>query len=126
MLKRLDVETPQVMELNGWSSRALVNWGRAMCVRAELAYDADTAAAAQSNLPAWQQQQQQGRGRGGTGIAEQLYQKAIDKFEAVLEAEPDKIAVKVGIGGPLTQGVAVPLLLTQGWALATTCVLLEL
>lgn len=88
------------MELNGWSSRALVNWGRAMCVRAELAYDADTAAAVQSGLPDWQQQQQRGGGgsgsASGTGIAEQLYQKAIDKFEAVLEAEPDKTAVKVG------------------------------
>ena len=27
----------QVLECEGWSSRALVNWGRAMCVRAELA-----------------------------------------------------------------------------------------
>lgn len=29
----------RVLEEEGWSSRALVNWGRAMCMRAELAED---------------------------------------------------------------------------------------
>lgn len=27
----------KVLEVEGWSSRALVNWGRAMCLRAEIA-----------------------------------------------------------------------------------------
>lgn len=33
----------RVLEKEGWSSRALVNWGRAMCLRAELADSAELA-----------------------------------------------------------------------------------
>jgi hypothetical protein len=52
----------QVVENEGWSSRALVNWGRALCIRAELSTQAD--------------------------VIEKLYRAALDKFEAVLEQEP--------------------------------------
>ena len=45
-----------------------MNWGRAMCLRAELA-DSDE-------------------------LAVQLYNSALDKFEAVLEEEPDMILAK--------------------------------
>jgi hypothetical protein len=51
-----------VLEAEGWSSRALVNWGRAMTGRAALA--------------------------GPGEAAEKLYNAAIDKFEAVLSEEP--------------------------------------
>jgi hypothetical protein len=51
-----------VLEADGWSSRALINWGKAMTGRAELA----------------------GQGEA----AEKLYNAAIDKFEAVLSEEP--------------------------------------
>ena len=51
-----------VLEADGWSSRALINWGRAMTGRAALA--------------------------GGGEAAEKLYGAAIDKFEAVLAEEP--------------------------------------
>ena len=52
-----------VLEVEGWSSRALVNWGKAMTARAELARDREAAV--------------------------KLYAAAIDKFEAVLEEEED-------------------------------------
>ncbi|GAX74132.1 hypothetical protein CEUSTIGMA_g1581.t1 [Chlamydomonas eustigma] len=58
----------KVLELEGWSSRALVNWGRAMALRAELAEDAD--------------------------LATQLYNSALDKFEAVLEEDPNMVTAK--------------------------------
>eukprot|EP00798_Chlamydomonas_sp_ICE-L_P015825 gene15825-21948_t len=58
----------RVLEVEGWSSRALVNWGRAMCMRAELADSSDLAA--------------------------QLFGSALDKFEAVLEEEPDMTTAK--------------------------------
>jgi hypothetical protein len=58
----------RVLEGEGWSSRALVNWGRAMCLRAEMA-----------DSPA---------------LVEKLYQAAIDKFEAVLEEEPGMVPAK--------------------------------
>jgi hypothetical protein len=45
-----------------------VNWGRAMALRAELAEDAD--------------------------LATQLYNSALDKFEAVLEEEPNMVTAK--------------------------------
>lgn len=51
-----------VLEADGWSSRALINWGKAMTGRAQLA----------------------GQGEA----AEKLYNAAIDKFEAVLAEEP--------------------------------------
>lgn len=57
-----------VLEQEGWSSRALVNWGKAMVGRAELARDGDA--------------------------AERLYGAAIDKYEAVLEEEPDSVVTK--------------------------------
>lgn len=52
-----------VLEQEGWSSRALVNWGRAMCLRAELS-------------------------SGQKEVVQKLYRAALDKFEAVLEEEP--------------------------------------
>lgn len=58
----------RVLEVDGWSSRALVNWGKAMVGRAELS--ADTAAAIK------------------------LYNAAIDKFEAVLEEDPGMVVAK--------------------------------
>lgn len=51
-----------VLEADGWSSRALVNWGKAMTGRAALAVQPEA--------------------------AEKLYNAAIDKFEAVLAEEP--------------------------------------
>ncbi len=57
-----------MLEGEGWSSRALVNWGRAMCLRAEMA-----------DSPV---------------LVEKLYQAAIDKFEAVLEEEPGMVPAK--------------------------------
>jgi len=51
-----------VLEADGWSSRALINWGKAMTGRAQLA--------------------------GQSEAAEKLYNAAIDKFEAVLSEEP--------------------------------------
>jgi hypothetical protein len=55
-----------VLELEGWSSRALVNWGRAMCIRAQLTSD--------------------------RSLAQKLYRAALDKFEAVLEEEPGEMS----------------------------------
>lgn len=52
-----------VLEVDVWSSRALVNWGRAMCLRAELSW-------------------------GQREVVQKLYRAALDKFEAVLEEEP--------------------------------------
>lgn len=54
-----------VLEQEGWSSRALVNWGRALTERAAIA-----------QLPE---------------ASEKLYTAAIDKFEAVLEEEPGTV-----------------------------------
>jgi hypothetical protein len=51
-----------VLEAEGWSSRALINWGKAMTGRAQLAVQPEA--------------------------AEKLYNAAIDKFEAVLAEEP--------------------------------------
>ncbi len=59
----------KVLELEGgWSSRGLVNWGRAMCLRAELA--------------------------DSNELAAQLYNSALDKFEAVLEEDPGMVTAK--------------------------------
>jgi hypothetical protein len=58
----------RALEAEGWSSRALVNWGRAMCLRAELAEAPEA--------------------------VEKLYRAAIDKFEAVLEEEPGMVPAK--------------------------------
>lgn len=58
----------RVLEVDGWSSRALVNWGKAMVARAELALD--------------------------TEAATKLYNAAIDKFEAVLEEDPGLVVAK--------------------------------
>jgi hypothetical protein len=57
-----------VLEVDGWSSRALVNWGKALVGRAELAVDATAAT--------------------------KLYNAAIDKFEAVLEEDPGLVVAK--------------------------------
>lgn len=51
----------RVLEVEDWSSRALVNWGRAMAIRAELAEAPE--------------------------VAEKLYEAAIKKFDAVLREE---------------------------------------
>lgn len=64
-----------VLEVEGWSSRALVNWGKALTGRAELAAE-------------------RGAGRGEGGGAVKLYTAAITKFEAVLEEEPDNLVAK--------------------------------
>eukprot|EP00775_Hariotina_reticulata_P004825 gene4825-5073_t len=58
----------RVLEIDGWSSRALVNWGKAMVGRAELAAE-QTAAV-------------------------KLYNAAIDKFEAVLEEDPGMVVAR--------------------------------
>uniref|UniRef100_A0A383VRZ9 Uncharacterized protein n=1 Tax=Tetradesmus obliquus TaxID=3088 RepID=A0A383VRZ9_TETOB len=58
----------RVLEVDGWSSRALVNWGKALVGRAELAIDASAAT--------------------------KLYNAAIDKFEAVLEEDPELVVAK--------------------------------
>jgi hypothetical protein len=58
----------RVLEVDGWSSRALVNWGKALVGRAELAADA--------------------------AAATKLYNAAIDKFEAVLEEDPGLVVAK--------------------------------
>ncbi|KAJ9505733.1 hypothetical protein QJQ45_029267 [Haematococcus lacustris] len=58
----------QVLELEEWSSRALVNWGRALCIRAELAQE--------------------------PGMAAKLYQAALSKFEAVLEEDPGMVTAR--------------------------------
>eukprot|EP00879_Flechtneria_rotunda_P007727 GHRR01008100.1.p1 GENE.GHRR01008100.1~~GHRR01008100.1.p1 ORF type:complete len:494 (+),score=215.03 GHRR01008100.1:203-1483(+) len=58
----------RVLEVDGWSSRALVNWGKAMVGRAELAVDQQA--------------------------AKKLYNAAIDKYEAVLEEEPGMVVAK--------------------------------
>lgn len=65
------------MELEGWSSRALVNWGRALCIRADL-----LASGPEGGSPAALQ------------LVGQLYTSAINKFEGVLEGEPDMIPAK--------------------------------
>jgi len=57
-----------VLELDGWSSRALVNWGKAMVGRAELAAEQRAAV--------------------------KLYNAAIDKFEAVLEEDPSMVVAR--------------------------------
>jgi hypothetical protein len=57
-----------VLEVDGWSSRALVNWGKALVGRAELSVDATAAT--------------------------KLYNAAIDKFEAVLEEDPGLLVAK--------------------------------
>jgi hypothetical protein len=57
-----------VLEVDGWSSRALVNWGKALVGRAELAVDVTAAT--------------------------KLYNAAIDKFEAVLEEDPGLVVAK--------------------------------
>jgi hypothetical protein len=54
--------------VDGWSSRALVNWGKALVGRAELSVDATAAT--------------------------KLYNAAIDKFEAVLEEDPGLLVAK--------------------------------
>lgn len=58
----------RVLEVDGWSSRALVNWGKALVGRAELAVD--------------------------RSAATKLYNAAIDKFEAVLEEDPGMVVAK--------------------------------
>ena len=58
----------KVLEIEGWSNRALVNWGRAMCLRAEIAVNSQAAA--------------------------KLYRAAIDKFEAVSEEDGTAILAK--------------------------------
>jgi hypothetical protein len=58
----------RVLEVDGWSSRALVNWGKALVGRAELALDVTAAT--------------------------KLYNAAIDKFEAVLEEDPGLVVAK--------------------------------
>ena len=78
----------QVVEMEGWSSRALVNWGRALCIRADLMLTAEQ-----------EQQQQQGGYSGGgasptMSVVAQLYTSAINKFEAVLEGEPGMMPAK--------------------------------
>lgn len=58
----------RVLEVDGWSSRALVNWGKAMVGRAELAVEQSAAI--------------------------KLYNAAIDKYEAVLEEDPGLVVAK--------------------------------
>ena len=70
---------PQVLEMEGWSSRALVNWGRALVLRADL-----LAAAPEALAP----------GSAAAAAVAQLYTSAINKFEGVLEGEPDMIPAK--------------------------------
>jgi hypothetical protein len=92
--------------MDGWSSRALVNWGRALCIRADLLLAAEQEGGAGADQ---QQQQQQGGypggypGGGGSamGVVAQLYTSAINKFEAVLEGEPGMMPAKYryGYGG---------------------------
>ncbi len=56
-------------QVEGWSNRALVNWGRAMCIRAELS----------ASQPE---------------VVQKLYRAALDKFEAVLEEEPGALRLR--------------------------------
>jgi len=68
LLTRAGEMFKRVLELEGWSSRALVNWGRALCIRAELVEARPTAT--------------------------QLYRAALDKFEAVLEEDPGMVTAR--------------------------------
>ncbi|GIL62532.1 hypothetical protein Vafri_16747 [Volvox africanus] len=69
----------KVLEMDGWSSRALVNWGRALVIRADLlAATPDGLKPGSPTLP----------------IVAQLYTSAIGKFEGVLEGEPDMMPAK--------------------------------
>ncbi|GLC43027.1 hypothetical protein PLESTM_001414800 [Pleodorina starrii] len=69
----------RVLEQEGWSSRALVNWGRALVIRADLlAATPDGLTPGGPTLP----------------VVAQLYTSAIDKFEGVLEGEPDMVPAK--------------------------------
>ncbi|KAG2443420.1 hypothetical protein HXX76_001778 [Chlamydomonas incerta] len=69
----------KVLEMEGWSSRALVNWGRALVLRADL-----LAAAPEGAAP----------GSAAAAAVAQLYTSAINKFEGVLEGEPDMVPAK--------------------------------
>ncbi|GLI71314.1 hypothetical protein VaNZ11_016472 [Volvox africanus] len=69
----------KVLEMDGWSSRALVNWGRALVIRADLlAATPDGLKPGSPTLP----------------VVAQLYISAIGKFEGVLEGEPDMMPAK--------------------------------
>lgn len=81
LLTQAGVMFTKVLEMEGWSSRALVNWGRALCIRADLLLAADGADI-------------NGAGVGGLGVVSQLYTSAINKFEAVLEGEPGMTPAK--------------------------------
>ncbi len=75
----------QVLELEGWSSRALVNWGRALCIRADL-----LASGPEGGSP------------DALHTVAQLYTSAINKFEGVLEGEPDMVPAKYRWAGLCT------------------------
>ncbi|GFR52203.1 hypothetical protein Agub_g14743, partial [Astrephomene gubernaculifera] len=98
LLTQAGVMFMKVLEMEGWSSRALVNWGRALVIRADLLAASPEGMAASAAVVA-------GGGGAGGGLGSsssspvlaavaQLYTSAINKFEGVLEGEPDMVPAK--------------------------------